>query len=224
MGLAPYLSQIVTMLVPKLEDPRPMVRVITCWALGRCGAACGALARDAVGQGGGGGAGLWCAATCGTVRSAARRGAARCGGRARGVGKGCAVRAFKSRAASPRTALMVPSRHGLRVRTTTMPLAPCPRRYAQWVLMPPDAPAPPPGAPLPPPPPANEALFGGALRGVLGRVADRNRAVQQAACSALAVMQEHAGAQGGKGVARGGGERRAKWGSAGWERAQEMVR
>jgi transportin-1 len=35
MGLAPYLPQVVSMLIPKLEDPRPMVRVISCWALGR---------------------------------------------------------------------------------------------------------------------------------------------------------------------------------------------
>ena len=35
MGLAPYLVQIVEMLIPRLQDARPMVRVISCWALGR---------------------------------------------------------------------------------------------------------------------------------------------------------------------------------------------
>jgi transportin-1 len=35
MGLAPYLPQIVAMLIPRLADPRPMVRIISCWALGR---------------------------------------------------------------------------------------------------------------------------------------------------------------------------------------------
>jgi transportin-1 len=61
--------------------------------------------------------------------------------------------------------------------------------------MPPDAPAPPPGAAGPPPlAAANEAMFSSALAGVLARVGDRNRLVQQSACSALAVMQEHAGA------------------------------
>jgi len=68
-------------------------------------------------------------------------------------------------------------------------------RYTQWVLMPPDAPAPPPGSHGPPPiPAANEALFKSALGGVLARVGDHNRHVQQAACSALATMLEHAGA------------------------------
>ncbi|GBF88521.1 transportin-like protein [Raphidocelis subcapitata] len=100
MGLAPYLPQITSMLIPRLEDPRPMVRVISCWALGR---------------------------------------------------------------------------------------------YTQWVLLPPDAPEPPPGSRLPPLAPANVALFERALGSVLARVADRNRHVQQSACSALAVMEEHAG-------------------------------
>jgi hypothetical protein len=74
--------------------------------------------------------------------------------------------------------------------------------------MPPDAPAPPLGATGPPPlAPANEALFDSALAGVLKRVADRNRTVQQSACSALAVMEEHAGARaapGGPGARRCG--------------------
>lgn len=60
--------------------------------------------------------------------------------------------------------------------------------------MPPDGPEPPPGSLGPPPlPAANEALFKSALLGVLARAGDRNRHVQQSACSALAVMQEHAG-------------------------------
>jgi hypothetical protein len=70
--------------------------------------------------------------------------------------------------------------------------------------MPPDAPAPPPGARGPPPlAPANEALFDAALAGVLRRVGDHNRTVQQSACSALATMEEHAGGPMGEGVAEG---------------------
>jgi hypothetical protein len=87
-----------------------------------------------------------------------------------------------------------------------LPPAPCPppTRYTQWVLMPPDAPAPPPGARGPPPlAPANEALFDAALAGVLRRVGDHNRTVQQSACSALATMEEHAGGPMGEGVAEG---------------------
>jgi hypothetical protein len=39
------------------------------------------------------------------------------------------------------------------------------------------------------------------LTGMLARVGDRNRLVQQSACSALAVMEEHAGgSQGGAAV------------------------
>ncbi|KAL6765647.1 ARM repeat-containing protein [Haematococcus lacustris] len=34
-GLRPHLPGMVTMLLPKLGDPRPMVRIITCWALSR---------------------------------------------------------------------------------------------------------------------------------------------------------------------------------------------
>jgi hypothetical protein len=66
-------------------------------------------------------------------------------------------------------------------------------RYTQWILLPPDAPEPPPGSQLPPLAPANVALFERALGSVLARVADRNRHVQQSACSSLAVMEEHAG-------------------------------
>jgi transportin-1 len=36
-GLIPYLPQLVSMLLPKLSDPRPLVRSITCWALSRYG-------------------------------------------------------------------------------------------------------------------------------------------------------------------------------------------
>ncbi|KAL0043428.1 hypothetical protein WJX79_004487 [Trebouxia sp. C0005] len=35
MGLIPYLPQLVSMLLPRLEDPRPLVRSISCWALSR---------------------------------------------------------------------------------------------------------------------------------------------------------------------------------------------
>jgi transportin-1 len=34
-GLVPYLGDLVGMLGPKLSDPRPLVRSITCWALSR---------------------------------------------------------------------------------------------------------------------------------------------------------------------------------------------
>lgn len=34
-GLMQYLAQLVSFLLPMLKDPRPMVRVISCWALGR---------------------------------------------------------------------------------------------------------------------------------------------------------------------------------------------
>ena len=34
-GLLPYLADMVGMLLPKLRDPRPLVRSITCWALSR---------------------------------------------------------------------------------------------------------------------------------------------------------------------------------------------
>eukprot|EP00798_Chlamydomonas_sp_ICE-L_P031863 gene31863-7069_t len=34
-GLLPHLGGIVTMLLPKMVDPRPMVRIISCWALSR---------------------------------------------------------------------------------------------------------------------------------------------------------------------------------------------
>ena len=34
-GLLPYLGGMVAMMLPKLADARPMVRVITCWALTR---------------------------------------------------------------------------------------------------------------------------------------------------------------------------------------------
>ncbi len=34
-GLLPYLADMLGMLLPKLGDPRPLVRSITCWALSR---------------------------------------------------------------------------------------------------------------------------------------------------------------------------------------------
>mmetsp|Transcript_21721 Transcript_21721/g.47478 ORF Transcript_21721/g.47478 Transcript_21721/m.47478 type:complete len:916 (+) Transcript_21721:105-2852(+) len=34
-GLLPYLAGMISMLLPKLSDPRPMVRIISCWALSR---------------------------------------------------------------------------------------------------------------------------------------------------------------------------------------------
>lgn len=34
-GLTPFLQQMVRMLLPMLDDPRPLVRSITCWALSR---------------------------------------------------------------------------------------------------------------------------------------------------------------------------------------------
>ena len=34
-GLLPYLADMIQMLLPKLDDPRPLVRGITCWALSR---------------------------------------------------------------------------------------------------------------------------------------------------------------------------------------------
>ncbi|PRW61530.1 transportin-1-like isoform X1 [Chlorella sorokiniana] len=34
-GLAPFLPEMVAMLLPVLKDPRPMVRCISCWVLGR---------------------------------------------------------------------------------------------------------------------------------------------------------------------------------------------
>ncbi|KAK9804853.1 hypothetical protein WJX72_008726 [[Myrmecia] bisecta] len=36
-GLLPFLADMVSMLLPKLADPRPLVRSITCWALSRYG-------------------------------------------------------------------------------------------------------------------------------------------------------------------------------------------
>ena len=35
MGLLPYLSGMADMLVPKVQDTQPMVRIISCWALMR---------------------------------------------------------------------------------------------------------------------------------------------------------------------------------------------
>ncbi|WIA22073.1 hypothetical protein OEZ85_004416 [Tetradesmus obliquus] len=101
MGLAPYLTDMVKMLLPVLQDPRPMVRIITCWCLSR---------------------------------------------------------------------------------------------YVQWVLMPPGSAEIAPGAPLPRVAPENEALFEQILAGLLSRVADGNGRVQEAACSGLAELLEHAGA------------------------------
>ena len=34
-GLLPFLADMINMLLPKLDDPRPLVRSITCWALSR---------------------------------------------------------------------------------------------------------------------------------------------------------------------------------------------
>lgn len=34
-GLLPYLADMINMLLPMLEDPRPLVRSISCWALSR---------------------------------------------------------------------------------------------------------------------------------------------------------------------------------------------
>jgi len=34
-GLLPYLGNMVSLLLPRMADPRPMVRIITCWALSR---------------------------------------------------------------------------------------------------------------------------------------------------------------------------------------------
>lgn len=34
-GLQPFLEGMIQMLLPALQDPRPMVRIITCWTLGR---------------------------------------------------------------------------------------------------------------------------------------------------------------------------------------------
>ena len=34
-GLQPYLEGMVSMMLPKLADARPMVRIITCWSLPR---------------------------------------------------------------------------------------------------------------------------------------------------------------------------------------------
>ena len=34
-GLLPYLGTMTSLLLPKMADPRPMVRIITCWALSR---------------------------------------------------------------------------------------------------------------------------------------------------------------------------------------------
>ncbi len=34
-GLQPYLEGMIHMLLPALQDARPMVRIITCWTLGR---------------------------------------------------------------------------------------------------------------------------------------------------------------------------------------------
>ncbi|KAF8063844.1 TRN1 [Scenedesmus sp. PABB004] len=100
LGLAPYLSGMVKMLVPVLQDPRPMVRIITCWSLSR---------------------------------------------------------------------------------------------YVQWVLLPPGSEPPRDGGPAAVAP-ENEALFEQVLAGLLGRVRDCNTRVQEAACSGLAELLEHAGA------------------------------
>ncbi|KAF6260222.1 ARM repeat-containing protein [Scenedesmus sp. NREL 46B-D3] len=100
MGLAPYLNDMVKMLLPVLQDPRPMVRIITCW---------------------------------------------------------------------------------------------CISRYVQWVLLPPGSAEPARGAPLPRVAPENEALFEQILAGLLSRVADGNGRVQEAACSGLVELLEHAG-------------------------------
>lgn len=35
IGLMPYLGSMTAMLVPKLADPQPMVRIIACWSLTR---------------------------------------------------------------------------------------------------------------------------------------------------------------------------------------------
>lgn len=34
-GLQPYIPSMVEMLLPKVSDPRPLVRSISCWALSR---------------------------------------------------------------------------------------------------------------------------------------------------------------------------------------------
>ena len=34
-GLLPYLSDMIAMMLPKMVDPRPMVRIISCWSLTR---------------------------------------------------------------------------------------------------------------------------------------------------------------------------------------------
>jgi transportin-1 len=34
-GLLPYLGSMVALLLPTMADPRPMVRIISCWALSR---------------------------------------------------------------------------------------------------------------------------------------------------------------------------------------------
>ncbi len=34
-GLLPFLGSMVALLLPRMADPRPMVRIITCWALSR---------------------------------------------------------------------------------------------------------------------------------------------------------------------------------------------
>ena len=50
-GLAPHLSEVVALLLPRVDDARPLVRSITCWALSRYGpwiaAAAGAAAGGA---------------------------------------------------------------------------------------------------------------------------------------------------------------------------------
>eukprot|EP00882_Tetradesmus_deserticola_P010499 GHRQ01011091.1.p2 GENE.GHRQ01011091.1~~GHRQ01011091.1.p2 ORF type:complete len:227 (+),score=84.66 GHRQ01011091.1:3-683(+) len=69
----------------------------------------------------------------------------------------------------------------------------CISRYVQWVLLPPGSAEPAPGVPLPRVAPANEALFEQILAGLLSRVADGNGRVQEAACSGLAELMEHAG-------------------------------
>lgn len=34
-GLEPFLDELLAILLPKLKDSQPLVRIISCWALGR---------------------------------------------------------------------------------------------------------------------------------------------------------------------------------------------